>query len=81
MQRLLRQDLAAGRDEQVEDDELDLSRHLLFSVERMLKANGGIFVRSEKNWQPHVVEDGALITGQNPASAGPIAEVFANRLN
>ncbi len=65
----------------VEDDELDLSRHLLFSVERMLKANGGIFVRSEKNWQPNVVEDGMLITGQNPASAGPIAEVFANRLS
>jgi putative intracellular protease/amidase len=65
----------------VEDDELDLSRHLLFSVEKMLKGNGGIFLRTEKNWQPHVVEDGALITGQNPASAGPIAEVFANRLS
>ncbi|HSQ32470.1 MAG TPA: type 1 glutamine amidotransferase domain-containing protein [Gemmatimonadaceae bacterium] len=64
----------------VEDDELDLSRHLLFSVEQMLKANGGNFIRSEKNWEPNVVEDGALITGQNPASAGPIAEVFANRL-
>ena len=64
-----------------EDDELDLSRHLLFSVEKMLKANGGIFSRTEKNWQPHVVEDGALITGQNPASAAPIAEAFANRLS
>lgn len=64
-----------------EDDELDLSRHLLFSVERMLKLNGGIFARTDKNWQPHVVEDGALITGQNPASAGPIAEAFANRLS
>jgi putative intracellular protease/amidase len=65
----------------VEDDELDLSRHLLFSVERMLKMNGGIFSKAEKNWQPHVVEDGALITGQNPASAAPIAEAFANRLS
>jgi len=64
-----------------EDDELDLSRHLLFSVEKMLIGNGGSFVRSKKNWEPNVVEDGALITGQNPASAAPIAEVFANRLS
>ena len=65
----------------VEDDELDLSRHLLFSVERMLIGNGGIFVRSKKNWEPNVVEDGALLTGQNPASAGPIAEAFAKQLS
>jgi putative intracellular protease/amidase len=65
----------------VEDDELDLARHLLFSVEQMLKGNGGIFTRSEKNWQPNVVEDGTLLTGQNPASAGPIAEAFAKHLS
>jgi putative intracellular protease/amidase len=47
----------------------------------MLIGNGGIFVRSKKNWEPNVVEDGALITGQNPASAGPIAEAFANQLS
>jgi len=64
-----------------EDEELDLSRHLLFSLERMLIGNGGHFVRSEANWRPNVVEDGALITGQNPASAAPIAEVLANRLS
>jgi putative intracellular protease/amidase len=64
-----------------EDDELDLSRHLLFSVERMLIANGGNYIRSKANWEANVVEDGALITGQNPASAGPIAQVLANRLS
>ncbi|MEU5860768.1 type 1 glutamine amidotransferase domain-containing protein [Nonomuraea sp. NPDC047529] len=26
------------------------------------------------NWQPQVVADGRLVTGQNPASAGPLAE-------
>ena len=64
-----------------EDDELDLSRHLLFSLEKMLIANGGNFVRSAANWNANVVEDGALITGQNPGSAGPIAEVLADRLS
>ncbi len=64
-----------------EDDELDLSRHLLFSLEKMLIGNGGDFIRSGKNWNANVVEDGALITGQNPASAQPIAEVLANRLS
>ena len=64
-----------------EDDELDLSRHLLFSLEKMLISNGGDFIRSPANWNANVVEDGALITGQNPASAAPIAEILANRLS
>jgi putative intracellular protease/amidase len=64
-----------------EDDELDLSRHLLFSLEKMLIGSGADFIRSGKNWNANVVEDGALITGQNPASAHPIAEVLANRLS
>lgn len=63
-----------------EDSELDLSRHLLFSLEQAMTANGANFMRSNANWNPNVVEDGALITGQNPASAGPIAEALANRL-
>jgi putative intracellular protease/amidase len=63
-----------------EDTELDLSRHLLFSLEQALIGNNANFKRSEANWKPNVVEDGALITGQNPASAAPIAEVLANRL-
>ncbi len=64
-----------------EDTELDLSRHLLFSLEKSMGYNGANFKRSNANWNPNVVEDGALITGQNPASAGPIAETLANRLS
>ena len=48
-----------------EDDELDLSRHLLFSLEKMLTSNGGEFIRSPGKLNANVVEDGALITGQN----------------
>lgn len=63
-----------------EDQELDLSRYLLFSLERALTLNGANFRRSNKNWSANVVEDGALITGQNPASAAPIADALVARL-
>ena len=46
----------------------------------MLIANGGKFQRSSRNWAPNVVEHGALITGQNPASAAPIADALVARL-
>ena len=63
-----------------EDEELDVARHLLFSVEKMLIANGGKYKRSSKNWEPNVAEDGALLTGQNPASAAPLADRLIARL-
>ena len=63
-----------------EDEELDLSRHLLFSLEKALTTNGANFTRSNRNWSPNVVEDGVLITGQNPASAAPIADALVARV-
>ncbi|GAA3837946.1 type 1 glutamine amidotransferase domain-containing protein [Saccharothrix violaceirubra] len=63
-----------------EDDELDLSRHLLFSLEDDLVLRGADFTRSTANWQPHVVEDGPLLTGQNPASAPVIAKALVDHL-
>ncbi|RLK58767.1 type 1 glutamine amidotransferase domain-containing protein [Actinokineospora cianjurensis] len=63
-----------------EDDELDLSRHLLFSLEDDLTMRGANFTRSAANWQPNVVQDGPLITGQNPASAPVIAKTLVDHL-
>src|SRR5271165_2873592 len=63
-----------------EDEELDLSRHLLFSLERALTLNGANFKRSNQNWAANVVQDGALMTGQNPASAAPLADALVARL-
>lgn len=44
-----------------------------FLLEDRLKERGGIFSRTA-NWAPYVQVDGKLVTGQNPASAGPGAE-------
>ena len=63
-----------------EDDELGLSRHLLFSLEDELKAKGASYVCSEVNWAANVVESGPLLTGQNPASAPPLAKALTRRL-
>jgi putative intracellular protease/amidase len=62
-----------------EDAEIELDRHLLFSLEQELKRRGANY-KSVANWEPNVIEDGALMTGQSPASAPPLAKALADRL-
>lgn len=50
-----------------------------FLVEDMLVANGGLYSRG-KDWSPHVVRDGLLVTGQNPASSAPAARMLLDLL-
>ncbi|MNF09951.1 hypothetical protein D3C81_1916630 [compost metagenome] len=45
-----------------------------FLTENELGARGGNYSKHDDPWQPYVVADGRLITGQNPASTGPLAE-------
>lgn len=55
-------------------EEFDYAREdVPYELEDALRAEGGIY-SSVANWEPHVVVDGRLITGQNPASAGPLAK-------
>jgi putative intracellular protease/amidase len=63
-----------------EDNEIELLDHLLFSLEDELKRRGANYL-SKANWEPNVVVDGVLMTGQSPASAAPLAEALAARLN
>ena len=51
-----------------------------FLVEDMLRQGGGTYSKGA-DWQPHVVSDGLLITGQNPASSEPAAHALLARLN
>lgn len=50
-----------------------------FLVEDMLKEQGGRYSKAG-DWQPHVVSDGLLITGQNPASSAPAAKALLDLL-
>jgi len=50
-----------------------------FLVEDMLKEQGGIYSKTD-DWGVHVLRDGLLITGQNPASSGPAAEELIKAL-
>lgn len=45
-----------------------------FSLEDMLKERGGKYEKGETPWGPFAVQDGLLITGQNPASAEPTVQ-------
>ena len=58
-----------------EEEAAGLTKIVPFLVEDMLTTNGGTFSRAA-DWQPHVVKDGLLITGQNPASSEPAAKAL-----
>jgi putative intracellular protease/amidase len=62
-----------------EDMEVELLDHLLFSLEDELKRRGANYI-AKANWEPNVVVDGVLMTGQSPASAEPLAVALAERL-
>ena len=50
-----------------------------FLVEDMLKAEGGEYSKGP-DWSSYAVEDGQLITGQNPASSAEVAQRLLARL-
>lgn len=50
-----------------------LTKVVPFQVEDMLKEKGGDYSK-KADWQPYVVTDGNLVTGQNPASSEPAAK-------
>lgn len=51
-----------------------MTKDVPFLLETELKALGGNYEKAPDAWAPWVVVDGNLYTGQNPASAGPLAE-------
>ena len=56
-----------------EEHETGFDGVLPFLLEDRLKELGAFFCAGT-NWRPHVITDGNLITGQNPRSAGGVAE-------
>ena len=62
-----------------EEEAVQLTKVVPFLVEDMLKENGGDYSKGS-DWAPHAVEDGLLITGQNPASSEKVAELLLKKL-
>ena len=58
-----------------EEDAVGLTQVVPFLVEDMLVTNGGKYTKGA-DWQSHVVTDGLLITGQNPASSEAAAKAL-----
>jgi putative intracellular protease/amidase len=62
-----------------EEEAAGLTQVVPFLVEDMLRETGGIYSKAA-DWQAHVVVDGLLITGQNPASSAPAAKALLSKL-
>jgi putative intracellular protease/amidase len=56
-----------------EEAAVQLTDVVPFLVEDMLQENGGIYSKKE-DWAAYAIQDGNLITGQNPASSELVAE-------
>jgi putative intracellular protease/amidase len=62
-----------------EEEAVGLTKAVPFLVEDMLKSNGGVYSKAA-DFQPHVVVDCNLVTGQNPASSASAASAVIRLL-
>ena len=63
-----------------EEEAVGLTKVVPFLLEDALQSNGATYSKVG-DWQPYAVEDGLLITGQNPASSTLVAQKLLNQLN
>jgi putative intracellular protease/amidase len=62
-----------------EEAAVELSDVVPFLIEDEFKRQHAIYMKGP-DWAPFIVEDGTLITGQNPASSEGVARALLNRL-
>jgi putative intracellular protease/amidase len=63
-----------------EEAAVELTDIVPFLVEDRLVELGGLYEKAD-DWTPHVVVDGLLITGQNPASSEGVADALLKALD
>ncbi|MFH0301861.1 type 1 glutamine amidotransferase domain-containing protein [Bradyrhizobium sp. 31Argb] len=63
-----------------EEEAVGLTKVVPFLVEDEMLRLGAVFSK-KANWAVHVVSDGLLTTGQNPASSGPAAKLLLEKLS
>ena len=62
-----------------EEESVGLVHAMPFLLEDRLKERGAVHTKAP-NYQAHTEQDGRLITGQNPASAAPVAQLVVREL-
>ncbi|KAF9534873.1 class I glutamine amidotransferase-like protein [Crepidotus variabilis] len=63
-----------------EEEKLGFTKDVPFLLEDKIQELGGIFEKAPGLFEPEVVIDGKLFTGQNPASAKPLGQEVAKAL-
>ncbi|HJT12445.1 MAG TPA: type 1 glutamine amidotransferase domain-containing protein [Dongiaceae bacterium] len=58
----------------------ELDKLVPFLTEDELKKRGAVYQKADKPWAPYAIADGRLVTGQNPASGGAVAELVIRQL-
>lgn len=58
----------------------ELDKFVPYLTETELVARGAIYKKADKAWAPFAVVDGRVITGQNPASGGAVADLLIAEL-
>ena len=53
----------------------ELDKYVPFLTEDALVKRGAVYKKADKPWVPFAVADGRVITGQNPASGGAVADL------
>ncbi len=62
-----------------EEEAVELTDVVPFLIEDMLPEKGGNYSKKD-DWAPYALEDGLLITGQNPASSSLVADLLMKKL-
>jgi putative intracellular protease/amidase len=58
----------------------ELDKFVPFLTETELMSRGATYKKADRPWAPFAIEDKRLITGQNPASGGTVADLLIGAL-
>ena len=57
-----------------------MSKKIRSNTETELVSRGASYKKADQPWAPFAIEDTRLITGQNPASGGTVADLLIGAL-
>ncbi|WP_454256593.1 type 1 glutamine amidotransferase domain-containing protein [Pseudomonas sp. Marseille-Q8238] len=63
-----------------EEQLAELDQYVPYLTEDELVKRGAVYQKADEPWAPFAVADGRVITGQNPASGGPVADLVLKTL-